>query len=62
LVREEALGQLRQERTMLEGAQATLKEREDEVSRLNGGLVETCVSLADARQSLEEQGATVLGL
>jgi hypothetical protein len=57
LARKEALGQLQQERAALEGAQATLKEREDEVSRLNGELVETCISL-----SLEEQGATVLGL
>jgi chromosome segregation ATPase len=62
LAREEALGQLQQEHAALEGVQATLKEREDEVSRLNGELVETFVSLADARQSLEEQGATVLGL
>jgi septal ring factor EnvC (AmiA/AmiB activator) len=59
---EEALGQLQQERATLEGARATLKEQEDEVSRLNGELVETCVSLADTRQSLEEQGATNLGL
>jgi capsule polysaccharide export protein KpsE/RkpR len=59
---DEALGQLPQERATLEGAQATLKGREDEVSRLNRELVETCISLADARQSLEAQEATVLGL
>jgi hypothetical protein len=39
LVREEALGQLQQERATLEGVRATLKEREDEVSKLNGELV-----------------------
>jgi hypothetical protein len=35
-VREEAQGRLQQERAALEGAQATLKQRDDEVSRLNG--------------------------
>jgi chromosome segregation ATPase len=40
---EEALGQLRQERTALEGAQATLEQWEDEVSRLNGELVQTSI-------------------
>jgi hypothetical protein len=37
LAREEALGRLQQERTTLEGAQATLKQQEDEVSKLNQG-------------------------
>jgi exonuclease VII small subunit len=40
LAREEALGQLQQERATLKGAQVTLKQREDEVSRLNGELVQ----------------------
>jgi chromosome segregation ATPase len=62
LAREEALGQLQQERTALEGAQATLKQREDEVSRLNGELVQISILHKDLRQSLEEQGATVLDL
>jgi hypothetical protein len=62
LAREEALGRLQQERTALEGAQATLKQWEDEASKLNGELVQLSVSLADARQCLEEQEATVLSL
>jgi hypothetical protein len=59
---EEALGLLHQERAALEGAQATLKQREDEVSRLNGELVHISISHEDLRQSLEEQEATVLNL
>jgi hypothetical protein len=39
LAREEALGWLQQECTTLEGAQATLKKREGEASKLNGELV-----------------------
>jgi exonuclease VII small subunit len=39
MAREEALGQFQRERAALEGVQATLKQREDEVSRLNGELV-----------------------
>jgi septal ring factor EnvC (AmiA/AmiB activator) len=62
LVREEVLGRLKQECTVLEGAQATLKRREDEASKLNEELVQLSVSLADARQSLEEQEDTVLNL
>jgi predicted nucleic acid-binding Zn-ribbon protein len=59
---EEALGRLQQERTTLEGAQAALKQREDEVSRLNGELVQISISHEDLRQSLEEQEATVRDL
>jgi chromosome segregation ATPase len=62
LAREEALGQLQQERAALEGAQATLKQREDEVSRLNGELVQISISQEDLCQPLEEQEATVLNL
>jgi hypothetical protein len=54
--------QLQQERATLEGAQATLKQREDKVSRLNGELVQISISHEDLRQSLEEQEATVLDL
>jgi predicted nuclease with TOPRIM domain len=61
-VREEAHGQLQQERAALEGAQATLKQRDKKVSRLNGELTQLSVSHEDLRQSLEEQEATVLGL
>jgi hypothetical protein len=49
LAREEALGQLQQEGTALEGAQATLKQWEDEVSRLNGELVQIRISHEDLR-------------
>jgi predicted nucleic acid-binding Zn-ribbon protein len=59
LAREEALGQLQQERTTLEAAQATLKQREDEVSRLNRELVQISISHEDVRQSLEEQEAVL---
>jgi chromosome segregation ATPase len=47
LAREEALGQLQQERAMLEGARASLKEREDEVSRLDGELIALSISLEE---------------
>jgi septal ring factor EnvC (AmiA/AmiB activator) len=62
MAREEALGQLQQERAALEGAQATLKQQKDEVSWLNGELVQISISHEDLRQSLEEQEATVLNL
>jgi hypothetical protein len=44
------------------GAQATLKQRDEEISRLNGELTQLSVSHEDLRQSLEEQEATVLSL
>jgi hypothetical protein len=62
MAREEALGQLQQERVALEGARATLKQQEDEVSRLNGELVQISISHEDLHQSLEEQEASVLNL
>jgi hypothetical protein len=62
LAREEALGQLQREHAALEEAQNTLKQQEEEVSRLNGELVQTSISHEDLRQSLEEQEATVLNL
>jgi hypothetical protein len=49
LAQEEALGQLQQERAALEGAQATLKQREHEVSRLNGELVQISILHKDLR-------------
>jgi septal ring factor EnvC (AmiA/AmiB activator) len=52
-------GRLQQERTALEGAQATLKQRDDDVSRLNGELVHLSISHENLHQSLEEQEATV---
>jgi hypothetical protein len=61
-VREEAQGRLQQERAALEGAQATLKQRDEEVSRLNGELTQLSVSHEDLHQSLEEQEATILSM
>jgi hypothetical protein len=54
MAREEALGHLQQKHTALEGVQAMLKQREDEVSRLNGVLVQIGISHEDLHQSLEE--------
>jgi D-Tyr-tRNAtyr deacylase len=62
MAREEVLGQLQRERAALEGVQATLKQREDEVSRQNGELVQISISHEDLRQSVEEQEASVLKL
>jgi predicted nucleic acid-binding Zn-ribbon protein len=61
-MREEALGRLQQERTALEGAQVTLKQRGDEASKLNRELVQLSISHEDLRQSLEEQETMVRDL
>jgi hypothetical protein len=61
-VREEAQGRLQQEHAALEGVQATLKLRDEEVLRLNGELTQLSVSHEDLCQSLEEQEAMVLNL
>jgi hypothetical protein len=47
---------------VLEGAQAALKQREDEALKLNGEPVQLSISHEDLRQSLEEQEATVRDL
>jgi chromosome segregation ATPase len=62
MAREEALSQLQRERAALEEARATLQKQEEEVSRLNGELVQISISHEDQRQSLEEQGASYLKL
>jgi hypothetical protein len=62
MAREEALGQLRWERAALKEAWATLKKQEEEVSRLNGELVQISIAHEDQRQSLEEQEASYLKL
>jgi phage-related minor tail protein len=62
MAREEALGQLQRERAALEEARATLKKQEEDVSRLNGELVQISISHEDQRQSLEEQEASYLKL
>jgi chromosome segregation ATPase len=74
--RQEAKGQLQQERAALadarstlereraalERAQASLKEREDEVSKLDGELIAHSISNADQVRTLEEQSAMVVSL
>jgi DNA repair exonuclease SbcCD ATPase subunit len=62
LAREEAHGRLQQERVVLKGPQETLKQRDEEVSWLNGEFTQLSVSHEDLHQSLEEQEATVLSL
>jgi hypothetical protein len=47
LAQQEALRQLQQECTALEGAQAALKQWEDEASKLNGELVQLSISHED---------------
>jgi chromosome segregation ATPase len=74
--RQEVEGQLQQERAALvdaraalerecaalEGARTSLKEREDEVSKLDGELIALSISNEDQRRTLEEQSATVVSL
>jgi chromosome segregation ATPase len=74
--RQEAEGQLQQERAALvdaptalerehaalERAQASLKEREDEVSKLDGELIALSISNEDQRRTLEEQSAMIVSL
>jgi predicted nucleic acid-binding Zn-ribbon protein len=76
VARQEAEGQLQQERAALvdartalewehaalERALASLKEREDEVSKLDGELIALSISNEDQRQTLGEQSATVVSL
>jgi predicted nucleic acid-binding Zn-ribbon protein len=62
MAREEALGQLQRERAALEEARAMLKQQEEEVSRLNGELVQISISHEDLCQSLVEQEASFLKL
>jgi hypothetical protein len=58
----EARPVLEWEHAALEGAQASLKEREEEVSKLDGELIALSISNEDQRRSLEEQSATVVSL
>jgi hypothetical protein len=53
---------LKREHAALEGVQALLKKREDEVSKLDGELIALSISNEDQRQTLEEQSATVVSL
>jgi hypothetical protein len=58
----EAWTVLEREHAALEGAQVSLKEREDEVSKLGGELISLSISNEDQRCTLEEQSATVVSL
>jgi tetrahydromethanopterin S-methyltransferase subunit G len=49
MAREEELGQLQRERAALEEARATLQKQEEEVSRLNGELMQISISHEDQR-------------
>jgi mannitol/fructose-specific phosphotransferase system IIA component len=74
--RQEAEGQLQQERaaladarsvlererTALEKTKKSLEERDAEVSRLDGEMIALSISNVDQKQSLEEQGTTVVNL
>jgi methyl-accepting chemotaxis protein len=59
---EEVQGQLQQERASLERAQATLKLRDEEVTRLNGEMAQLSVSYEDQCQDGEEKDAAILDL
>jgi hypothetical protein len=62
MAREEAQGQLQWERVALEKAQATLKLRDEEVTRLNGELAQLSVSYEDQCQAGEVKDAMILDL
>jgi hypothetical protein len=62
MAREEVQGQLQHERAALEEARATLKLRDEEVSQLNGELVQLSTSYEDQRQAGEEKDASILEL
>jgi hypothetical protein len=53
---------LERENATLEKAQTSLKEREAEVSKLDGELIPLSISNADQLWSLEEQSAMVVSL
>jgi hypothetical protein len=62
MAREEAQRQLQQERAALEKVHATLKLRDEEVTRLNGELAQLSVSYEDQCQAGEKKDATILDL
>jgi hypothetical protein len=59
---EEAQGQLQREHAALEEAWATLKLRDEEISRLDGEPNQQSVSHENLRQAGEEKDATILDL
>jgi DNA repair exonuclease SbcCD ATPase subunit len=60
--REEAQSQLQRERAALEKAHATIKLRDEEVTRLNGELAQLSVSYEDLRQASEEMDVVIIDL
>jgi chromosome segregation ATPase len=62
IAREEVQGQLQQERATLEKAQATIKVRDEEVTRLNGELAQLSVSYEDQCPAGEEKDVPILDL
>jgi peptidoglycan hydrolase CwlO-like protein len=62
LAREEAQGKLQREHAALEKAQATIKLRDEEITRLSSELVQESVSYEDLRQTSEEKDAVILEL
>jgi hypothetical protein len=62
MAREEAQGQLQWERAALEEARATLKLRDQEITRLSGELVQEGMSYEELRQAGEEKDAAILDL
>jgi hypothetical protein len=55
-------GHLERERDALEMAQATIKLRDEEITRLFGELVQESVSYKDLRQTSEEKDTVILEL
>jgi peptidoglycan hydrolase CwlO-like protein len=53
---------LERKHAALEEARTSLKEREDEVPKLDGELIALSISNEDQRRTLEEQSATVVSL
>jgi hypothetical protein len=58
----DARAALEREHAALEGARTSLKEREEEVSKLDGELIALSISNEDQRRTLEEQSTTVVSL
>jgi hypothetical protein len=59
---EEAQGQLQRERAALEEERATLKLRDEEISRIDGKLNQLSISHEDQRRAGEEKDAMILDL
>jgi hypothetical protein len=62
VAQEEAQGQFQREHVTLEEAQATLKLRDLEITRLSGELVQEGLSYEELRQASEEKDGSILEL